>query len=493
MSNQKIYLGKIPQLYFLQNRRTRKEESLHAPLPEVDHSKPSWHARASKIPMKCRDFFLDAQNMQLIVEFFSIASQVCRLANSSMSQAIPYLNIVSSPFYLYHAVSMAKNRFELMIQACRVSKIAEIFFWAGRGVDAIGSTLSDVVKPLGSGIQLLGFDHIPAIGVLFSFVIPIVLMVCGTIGGVTETWALIRAGKTLHQFNEKVHGNEKTLEGLAELLVYLQGPQPAQTMEGEEVDKKVHAQFELDKRRFNDTHFSSDARREAVQAKIYARLHQVRSMKERVLSDEVKGTVSLIFKDFEQAKASYKGMQAAVKLIEEIEELYGLLLLNEEGSEFRWINDTKRLYEKFLSLLTEERYTPVWGDNQALRDMLLMDVNNGLEALQGLELDGKEIIDTVRSEIHRLICTHAISILLGVMAFTAGILYLISADYQMIATYLSLASNIVAVSSILFNKFVSQERFLMIDRHLLSLKDKLDLKISTLHLDQTSMIGEAGI
>lgn len=454
--------------------------------PEKEALNVSWKGKATKISTKGRDFFADGQNMQLIVEFFSISSQICSIAHSALSHAIPYLHIVSSPFYLYQAVLLAKSRFKLMIQAHRVSQVADVFFWGGKGIEAIGSALGDLVKPLNGGFQLTGLTQVTLIGILFSFVIPIVLMVCGAVGGITQTWALIRTNKVLREFNEKVEGRGDSLEGIAELLIFLQGAQAPLSHGDKEADRLAQAQFELDREHFNENHFSKDVRQGAIRAKISAKLGELKAVKEGIPG--VKMVVPLIGKMKEKLSRE-KDMEEAISLIQRIEKLCGDLLLNEEGAEFKWIDQTATLYGQLKRLLDEEQYLSVWNENNSLRVGLLEDVNKGLEALESLRPEGNEIIDTVRAEIHRQIGKHVIAILLGAMVFTAGVLFLLSSNYQMAATYLSLASGVLTVAAIIFDKKISEERFLQIERYFASLRHKCAI----FNLDQPSLEGQVGL
>lgn len=203
------------------------------------------------ITKECLEVFGDPELMSGVCDLIATGSHICSLTASTAAEFTPYLNIISAPLYLYHAFKEAKERFGLMHAAFKTSEIADMFFWGGGAIGAVGSALSDIIKPLAGGITLFGLSQLPALAVTFNFAIPIALIILSTIGGVTQGWSMARTQKVLHQYKQK-KGELKTLSSLKK---YLQGPQP----EGLSAER-----YKLDEKHFKGNHFTSDARQKMV-------------------------------------------------------------------------------------------------------------------------------------------------------------------------------------------------------------------------------------
>lgn len=430
--------------------RKPKEEKIQLPL----------RVRLKKIPRQCLEFFKDEEWMSLIVDFFGIASRSLEFAGNVGAKYVPYLSIASSPFYLYHALKNSKERFLLMWAAAKTARVADTIFWFGRAIDSTGTALSDISKPFAGGFELGGLTvkHF-ALGITFTLVIPIILIVFGAIGGVSKGWALIRTQKVLKRFNQEAEKQDGSLKMLAETLEYLQGPQLISTNPKEFILNQTH---------FNENHFTNAPRREAVQARIQALLghhdlHKVRSSIERIVSHDVEEAVHPILEELENVRKpeSIKELESPLMLLQDIQSLQKKLV-TESASEFQLLDETLGLYRRLLGHVdeTEELYEEIkrnCDELQILKDEILR--------------EGGEIIGTVRSEIHRKLCYHALFLLMATITLISGVL-LLYGKYSQIGYGLALASSCLNLIYVLFEKKVSQQTFYKMDRYIQKHLDK---------------------
>lgn len=211
---------------------------------------------------KCVATFNDPQWTGFVVDLFGISSQTCLLTGTVASEFVPFLSMASAPFYLYHASKDVYARFGLMVGAVKTARVADFFFWLFRGLAAVGRALTGIAKPFIGTIALLGFSQVPAISLTFSIIIPSILIACSAMGGISQGWSLARS---IHAFSEfkRRKGSPELLE---ELLSALKGPTP---LDGSEDELKV-AEHELDEKLFQESHFTSQERRETLRERIVA-------------------------------------------------------------------------------------------------------------------------------------------------------------------------------------------------------------------------------
>ena len=371
----------------------------------------------------------DAKWMGLIVNNFTIIARVCTLIGQSTGQVVPYLNIATTPFYLYPTIKSSSDRFKLFKSAIKSSQITEGFFWAGRGFGSVGLAIGNLIKPFAGGAQIAGWHSIPAVSTFFILVIPVLLIVLSAIGGAIEMWATERNARAYKDFEQKTSKVNENLEELDQLLNELCGPQPGAY--GEQMDK-----YTLDLKYFNETHFTNDMRRERIQSRIETLLDQP---------------------------------QRRAKILNEMKKLQGLMgevhLLSEElmdplSSDFKNLDTLIELYDKLLPT-EDENLKTVIGES--------------LKELQGLKenllQEGKEILSATKSEMHRILLQNAVMLLIVVLGLTAGILFLLPPPCPIAASILVIASAVFASANILFDKTVSQERFLALGRYLRTISD----------------------
>lgn len=420
--------------------------------------------RFHKIPQKICAFFNDPNLMLLLTNFFGVASQVYTLVGEIGTKFVPLLSIASSPFYLRHAIKDARQRFKLMATAFKTSRVADGFFYGTKGTNAFGIALNELAKPFAGGAALFGLTHIPAVAMTFSIILPILLMIFGAIGGMSQGWALKRTADALKEF--KSHSSQHldgSLEGLEEMLLYLQGPV-----------KHVAATDKLDMANFNEHYFTNNTRRVAIQKRLenllnHHDLHLIRSVQEQVESKDVKQSVDPLIAQFMRIKTKHidhHELEETIELFTQMHELYEKLL-NPDISNFQRIELTISLFDKLIVIL-EDKFTEYEHQNLCIE--FSKDLKQQREELITLKntllQEGYEIVDSVHSEIHRKLCEHTVYLLMAVITLAAGVLYISSPHYFALASYLTLASSGISVLYILFDKSISHKRFLEMERFL---------------------------
>lgn len=463
MSSQTLYIDEFhPSVPILRTpeKKPALEEEIFLSTPKAEKSSLPLTVRLKEIPRQCLDFFKDEEWMSLIVDFFSVVSQSLGLAGNIGAKYIPYLSVASSPFYLYHALKNSKERFQMMWTAAKTSRVADAFFWCGQAIDSTGSALSDITKPLAGGLELGGLTakHF-ALGICFTLVIPIILIVFGAVGGFSKGWAMMRTHKVLKRFNREARKQDGSLKALAEILEYLQGSHLVNLNPKERV---------LEEKHFNENHFTNNQRRGAVQARIQSLLghhdlHKVRSSIERIVSHDVEKAVQPFLDETVHVEQvdPIEELESPLNLLGDIQALQKKLVAN-TASEFQLIDETLGLYKRLLVQIDEkqELYKEIKRNHDELETLK-----------EEILREGGEIIGTVRSEIHRKLCYHALFILMAAITLTAGVL-LLYAKYSHIGHILSITSSALSFIYILFEKKVSQETFYKMDRYLQNLLDK---------------------
>ncbi len=222
---------------------SRPKEALIAVPSAVTVDVQSESINARSIPQSILEFFKDEQWMAFIVELFGIASEALELVGNIAGEVVPFVTIASSPFYVGHAVKSSKESLEMTREAAHTHQVGESFFWFGKAADSVGTAIGEMAKPFSGGFDLAGLTgrHV-ALGVTFTTIIPIILMVCGTIGTIGEGVATVRANNELNAFNERIKSDD-----LKDILRYIQGHEAASILE---------------RKLFEENHFSSDERKE---------------------------------------------------------------------------------------------------------------------------------------------------------------------------------------------------------------------------------------
>lgn len=407
------------------------DEATAAPLvtvPEV-HEGGGVSFCAAELGRETVEFLGDEQWMSFVTGLLAIASHTCSLMDATgANEYVPYLSIVSGPLYLYHAVVEAKQRFQLMASACKTSRVSDAIFWAWGAVGSFGISLSNVVKPIAGAVFLFGVKS-TMLHTVFSFIIPIILIVCSVFGGGNQAWALGKTEMARERFKQKTTGLKK-LKDLQTVLQELQGPQePA-------ADSLAQHHFALDSKQFQSTHFTGAERREAVQAKIQAL--------------------------FDKQKKGEELLKQILPMMKKAKDLIGAT----ESSLFERIDATLSLSKRTIKLARA----------QGIDVSALSKGRAELIALKNkLFQKGYEIIDTVESEIHRKIVGQNLVILNALMTLGAGILFLIApASQYYLGFILSWTSSALGAIQVIFDKGVSQKSFLHIEQFFGTIRNRME-------------------
>lgn len=411
-------------------------------------------SRIKEIPKNCLEVFRDEQWMSVAVSFFGVTLSSFEIIGNPLTPYVPYLNILSSPFYLYHAIKISKDRFRMMVYAAQTSRIADMFFWMSRGTEMLGTTISNITKPFSSGFTLGGLTaHHIGVGIIFTFILPIILIAFGTIGGFSRGWALARTYQVLKEFNQETNreAENKPLACLTNTLEYLLGSKIEQT------NPKI---YELETRRFNENHFTSDQRKEAIQKRVQnlmdREIQPMRSFIQQMGSPSIEGIASQLLKQL-QTKAIDESdeINECSLLLEEIQGLCQKLILG-ATSELSLVDETLNIYGRILNQI--EGGTELYEEVREKRAELLRIKKEILK-------EESEIVGMVRSEIHRKLCYHAFFISAALITLIAGVLlltpYLHAFGYGLVIT-----TGVMNILYVLFDKYVSHESFYKMDRYL---------------------------
>ena len=405
------------------------------PLPTPSHDLPDTDVafQAKEIGWEVLAFFRDEKWMGFVTDMLAIGSHICSLMEETRAtECVPYISIISGPLYLYHAIIASNQKCKLMVSAYKTSRVVDAFFWGSGAIGSLGIALGKVVKPIAGGVILFGLKG-ATLNLVFSFVIPIILITFSVIGGMNQTWARGRtemAQLNLTQRKTKLRSLKHVEAFLSELL----GPQ-----EGASEDSLAKHNYKLDVEHFQNTHFTSDGRRKAVQKRI-----------ENLLgSQENNGELTAARAALGQILGLMRQTQAISTEV---------LATSTQGSLFEQIDKTLSLSDKTIRLAQKK--------GLAVEDLIL-----GREKLVTLKRqllqEGFEIVEAVESEIHRKIAMQNIGILNALITLGAGILFLIGPKSQYYLGYiLSLSASAIGAINIMVDKSVSHNHFLRMEQFL---------------------------
>lgn len=338
----------------------------------------------------------------------------------------------------------------------------------------MGGAISDVLKPLAGGFTLFGLTHIPAIGILFSLVLPIILILFSVIGGASDGWAMVRSIKALREYKKQMQGLDGSLEGLEALLVSLQGPVKTESNED---------YFDLEKTHFFENHFSNAKRMEAIQKKIANilknnELLEISPFRHELFSPATRLFIESVLQNHKKKNDPHQAELANInQLFQKIDRLFASLL-DPNASSFKSTDIILELYETLIRLFedSDSKYGKAWEGHQELIASIITELKEGQHKVLSLKNskyeEGKELIDLIHSECHRHLVQHGVSLLIALLIFSAGVLFLMPSSYHVVASGISLASSVLSMVMILFDKTVSQEKFKDLEAflHLLKLR-----------------------
>ncbi|MCH9625636.1 MAG: hypothetical protein S4CHLAM123_08130 [Chlamydiales bacterium] len=208
-------------------------------------------------------------------------------------------------------------------------------------------------------------------------------------------------------------------------------------------DKEL--EYELELRFFKDTHFTNDSRREMIQERIqfllgHRDLDNIQLVQKKLLGEEVKGLIAMT---------------------KDVSDLYQNLL-DPNRTHFQNIETALCLYEQLI-----QAHGKLNLEEESIQN-LVVEMKEGFDALTELKnsllQEGESILELSESEIHRILMQNAVTILIATLSLIAGALFLLPGSCPMVASALAITSACFTVINILFDKNVSQERFLALER-----------------------------
>lgn len=383
--------------------------------PEI----PPLEAQVQSLPTRVCEFFNDTQTTSGLLDLLGITSNSISLIDDS-SGAIPYLGLFSSPSYLYHGVSKACERFQIVADAVKVKRTSDAFFWTLQGLDASSAVIGTLSKNTSSLLTLLGFSSFAVFGIIFSLVMPILLTVLGAVGGMAAGFSLWRNARAIKHY--------ESLRELSETLEYLQGPKTRLEKEDRDTDKAALAALHnIEVQNFKSTHFSSDPRSLYIKQKL----------------DKIQGSIRAQKGFAFQMKDELRDVFNSMK---DLEEIFQQILTMKEGDEFRLIEDMHYLYDKLAA-------------NHNLNEELRAMMDQNRKDLRRLLAVARRTTGEANSDMHRTLAYNALFLLMSVILVADYMLYLIAPQHAAISTYMSIGIAVLDIAVIIFDKNIEIEQF----------------------------------
>lgn len=443
------------------NLKSQSSESYPQPsFPQAPSGKPSCLARASYIPNEVFEVTKDQQWMSVFSEVTGIASQVCEFtANSKAMEAVPFLSFAVAPIYMTHAFANAFQRLKMVAVAIRAHSVAMIIFNLGQAIDAVGNAIGNITKSLSGGFTLVGVGTLVS-GIFFTLILPIILIVTGTIGGIMQGWSFGKNAKALYDFNQQAKQSDSEVKALLSVLDYIHGPSQPEDIE----NKKAQALFKLEKSNFKNAHFTSRDRQKAIQKNTVDTLLEkhdlqlVGAVKALIKSKDLDSVIQRQLQTIEEKKT----LEPAIELLKRMESLLQAILTTEENG-INQVDEIVEISDVVEKLFTNPSLAVIWKQEGVEELLTEIKKNKGeLQALKnGILQDGQKVVTLMRSEIHRAILMSVISLLIASLVFTSGILPLVyhTKQVKLIASVMALSSSGLYIVSVIFNKKVSLEQF----------------------------------
>lgn len=384
-----------------------------------------------------------SQGYQLVIEGAGIFSKACEFLGPGHSvkivEALPFINLIGIPFYLYHSLKEAKDDAGLTLAALRTRHLGDGFFWGMKTVDALGNTLENLIKGYLGGIQISGLAQTTLLGLSFTVVIPVALIISSSIGAVSEGIALVRSIRALGRFNSQSKQSLIETTAMRALLGKLA------TSHDNKVD---NANFLLAER-------TSEKRNESIKKEAKRLLEQ--------------GVVEKIETHLRALKGR-EGFEERIATLERARTLYQKIRTLPAGTEGQAIGEALELY-RLLQCDPAFKGSELAGVAQA-QEKELRKLLAPLEALH----------DRALSEIHRAILSHAVLLLISLLVIASGVLYFSAQppnghtnvlstsdmqsakEYTLDANILSLVSSVLSLAYLIFDKQLSSETFIKFER-----------------------------
>jgi hypothetical protein len=398
--------------------------SKYISLEPTEISQPiSLKDKAKFIPKECLEVIRDDKWMSMTSDFFGSASNICSLIGGGASTFVPYLTILSAPVCLFHAIKESHKRLRLMVVAFKVSKIAEVFFQAGRAMGCVGAALSDLIKPFAGGVILLGLSNIPAVAFTFSTLFPIILIILSVLGGASQSWALARSSSAYLDFKKKREVLNGSLESLELFLKQVEGPVPHSPA------------YVLEAKNWSDDCFTTDKRQKMIQQRI-----------KNLLSFDGETTIRPV----------QEAIQKILPILKETQTLASEAF-NHQLSPFQKIDKTLAIGNQLLEVAQDlEVEDPLLND-------ALADVKNTHKELQALKEilydEGVNIGDVMKNELERKLAEQVFNVLAAALMIVSALLLLHFPNQAKLAYVLSVTSSALNVACVVLNKSISHKFF----------------------------------
>lgn len=359
--------------------------------------------RATCIQSEGLGVFGDEAWMAAVTDVLGVAANSSRLlsTNPDVVRYTPILGAIGTPFYLYHAIKEAGNKFKMLATAFKTSEYAEMFFWAGKSAAGLGVAVSTIAKPISTAVTLLGLTQIPAVGMTFLLILPVVLIALSSIGAITQTWSLARTGQALHTFNKKQKSATRE-----EFLHHLLNPLLT--------DAKPLS--EMQKIKFTTTHFIHSAR----QPLMHQRIGEFLGFEETEVKQALASLTPLLREGMRLTSAT------TAPPLQRLEETITLC---------------QGLIEKANKLNAQTQITEL--QNQL----------NDLQNLQAVLLkEGNNITGAYHSEISRALFTQILCLCIIALSLSVSILSIASPGHRQLIYALGLTTATLDIFRIIFNK-----------------------------------------
>lgn len=336
--------------------------------------------------------------------------------------AQPWLILVPTAFTFPHNILNAHDSLKSVREAVKVRRFSDAFFWGGASIKAVGSSTGDMSKLVVGCIQIAGLTtNTPAYSLIFNTITPVALLTFSTIGVVTETWAGARTFRELKKFNHQISTKNYTF--FNQLL-------------------GIKNSSNLDQKNYIGTHFFNKSGYVSACEKLAASIENVKNVQ---LPNGVEKLSDRAYKFFQKQLQGVQNPQTSI--------------WNEAD-----INEALQLYEELIQgylhseIFSAEEKKEIVGNLRAKK--------------AELEKNRVNLLHLLQSEFHHRMLSISVGILSAFLGVTAGALALglmswsNSVDYQTLASGLALASASIDMAYILFEKAMTQDKFLKLEKYL---------------------------
>lgn len=401
-------------------------ESVGLPKPKNQTASVSVCGRFWAIP---HAFFSDRQWMLFLCLFLGVTTQAFTLVGGAPASYVPYVGLATSPLYLSHAIRSASSNFKLLGEAAKTRQVAKTVFYLLMAVSSFSSAFSNIIKPCDCGVELSGFSNYGACALVFGRILPILMMTLGSISAVAGIAELWRAQAELKALQKKTENAElKQLESIFQEIKQVQKDLLSEDRRKEVFESENAKRQKEIQDRFGKHSFSYSC---PLQDFVKPRFRNPKD--ENNDSAELLIKAQELFKAILQDEVHVKDLKALMQSIENEMVKYEVIFQGEEIANFK-----KALDEQKKEIEHLERS--------------LSDVN---------------------TEMRRKIMGHAIMLFLAILTVVGGIISMQQIPHhELVGSILIITGCLSGMGQILFDKTVTHEQYLKMDRWLHGLLHK---------------------